>query len=452
MKKDFLYNAAEKIFIRFIEKDKSGRLFSKRVSENLERLYPFSGKEKAKDFYIQKIRLSMLIGISGIFLAVGLFISEGIQPPVKDNQIYRQGYRGNTQEIPVKVTIDDKEEHELVLEVGKRLYSREQLEKLYEAAVKELEKVICGENDSLEYVDKDLCLVPELSGYPFRIEWESLNHRCIDMEGKLYQAEIPAEGTMAGLNAIFTCEDFRAEYLFYVQIYPEILTEGKTEEQKILESVQRAEEQSREQEILLLPSELEGRKLTWESLKSKTWAAVVFLALAAAAAVYFLKDEDLEKEKKKRELQMRLAYPEMVSKLSIYLGAGMTVRGAWEKICVDYGKRKPEGKRSHVYEEMQIAVQEMKSGISEMSAYERFGKRCSIQLYSKFSSLLTQNLRKGSTKLGPLLKEESRLAFEERKNAARKAGEEAGTKLLLPMMMMLCVVMLMILLPAFMTF
>ena len=33
-----------------------------------------------------------------------------------------------------------------------------------------------------------------------------------------------------------------------------------------------------------------------------------------------------------------------------------------------------------------------------------------------------------------------------------KAGEEAGTKLLLPMMMMLCVVMLMILLPAFMTF
>ena len=90
MKKDFLYNAAEKIFIRFIEKDKSGRLFSKRVSENLERLYPFSGKEKAKDFYIQKIRLSMLIGISGIFLAVGLFVSEGIQPPVKGK------YAGNT--------------------------------------------------------------------------------------------------------------------------------------------------------------------------------------------------------------------------------------------------------------------------------------------------------------------------------------------------------------------
>ena len=108
--------------------------------------------------------------------------------------------------------------------------------------------------------------------------------------------------------------------------------------------------------------------------------------------------------------------------------------------------------KNYAYEEMRIACQEMKSGIAETAAYERFGRRCGIPLYGKFSTLLTQNLRKGSTRLGPLLKEESRLAFEERKNTAKKAGEEAGTKLLLPMVMMLCVVMLMILLPAFITF
>ena len=130
----------------------------------------------------------------------------------------------------------------------------------------------------------------------------------------------------------------------------------------------------------------------------------------------------------------------------------MTIRTAWEKICADYEKRDANAVKNPVYEEMKITCQEMKSGISEISAYERFGKRCGIQIYGKFSTLLIQNLRKGSTKLGALFKEESQMAFEERKNAARKAGEEAGTKLLLPMMMMLCVVMLMILLPAFMTF
>lgn len=452
MKKDFLYRAAEKIFIRFVEKDKSGKWFSTQVKENLERLYPFSGKEKTKDYYIQKIRISMLIGIAGILLTMILFASEAMCPILKDNQIYRQDYRGNVQKIPVRVTLDDRREHELILEVKERIYSKEQLEKLYQAAVKELEKLVCGENDSLEHVDKDLCLVSEISGYPFQIEWESLNYRYIDMDGKLREAEIPSEGVTAGLKAVFTYEDFRAEYLFYVQIYPEILSAKKAEEQKILESVQRAEEKSREQETLLLPTELEGSKLKWESVKNKTWITVFFLTICAAFSVYFLKDEDLKKEKKKRNDQMCLVYPEIVSKLSIYLEAGMTIRKAWEKICADYEIRKSEGKRNYVYEEMQIAGQEMKSGISEMSAYERFGKRCGIQLYSKFSALLTQNLRKGSTKLGPLLKEESRLAFEERKNAARKAGEEAGTKLLFPMMMMLCVVMLMILLPAFMTF
>lgn len=452
MKKDFLYRAAEKIFIRFVEKDKSGKWFSKQVKENLEKMYPFSGNEKTKEFYIQKIRISMLIGISGFLLAMILFVSETMRPVIKDNQIRRQDYKGNMQEIPVRVSMDNGKEHELVLEVNERIYSKEQLEKQFQAAIEELEKVICGENESLEHVDKDLSLVSEVMGYPFLIEWESLNYRYIDMEGKLKKTEIPSEGVTAGLKAIFTYEDFRAEYLFYVQIYPEILPAEKTEEQRILESVQRAEEKSREQETLLLPGELEGRKLKWESMKSKTWITVFFLTICAAFFVYFLKDEELKKENKKRNSQMCLVYPEIVSKLSVYLEAGMTIRKAWEKICADYEIRKSDKKRNYAYEEMQITGQEMKSGISEMSAYERFGKRCGIQLYSKFSALLTQNLRKGSTKLGALLKEESRLAFEERKNAARKAGEEAGTKLLLPMMMMLCVVMLMILLPAFMTF
>ena len=43
-------------------------------------------------------------------------------------------------------------------------------------------------------------------------------------------------------------------------------------------------------------------------------------------------------------------------------------------------------------------------------------------------------------------------AFVLRKNLAKKAGEEAGTKILFPMMLMLCIVMVIILVPAFLTF
>ena len=43
-------------------------------------------------------------------------------------------------------------------------------------------------------------------------------------------------------------------------------------------------------------------------------------------------------------------------------------------------------------------------------------------------------------------------AFEQRKNLAKKLGEEAGTKLLLPLFLMLGVVMIMMVVPAFLAF
>ncbi len=43
-------------------------------------------------------------------------------------------------------------------------------------------------------------------------------------------------------------------------------------------------------------------------------------------------------------------------------------------------------------------------------------------------------------------------AFEQRKNMAKRLGEEAGTKLLFPLFLMLGVVMAMIVLPAFLSF
>lgn len=452
MKKDFLYKMAEKIEERLRKRGRSGRWYSEQVREDLEKLYPFAGEEKRRAHYIQKIRLSLLLCLTGVFLAAGTGIYGHLQPPVKDNRIFREDYGGAMQNVLVEALADGKSRYEFELQVRERIYGKEQLKELYESAVTELEEAILGENESLEHVETDLSPVTELPGYPFRIAWESEDYNVIDSEGKLQGGEIPKEGVLTGITAIFTYEDFRAEYLFYVQIYPKTLTEREKKRQDILEALKAADEKSREEEALFLPTEAGGEKLLWRSRQNGTWIFILSAAMGTALLVYFLKDEELRKEVKRREDRMLHTYPEMVSKLAVYLGAGMTLKGAWEKICADYAREKKDRGRNPVYEEMNIACQEMKSGVSEARAYEQFGRRCGVQRYSKLSMLLTQNLKKGSTMLGPLLKEESRLAFEERKNAARKAGEEAGTKLLFPMMLLLCVVMLMILLPAFMTF
>ena len=80
------------------------------------------------------------------------------------------------------------------------------------------------------------------------------------------------------------------------------------------------------------------------------------------------------------------------------------------------------------------------------------GRECKSHCYIKLGSLLAQNIRKGGEGFMVALRAEVTEAFLERKARARRAGEEAGTKLLLPMGMMLCVVLVVIVVPAFMSF
>ena len=97
-------------------------------------------------------------------------------------------------------------------------------------------------------------------------------------------------------------------------------------------------------------------------------------------------------------------------------------------------------------------VREMESGVSELDAYEHFGQRCGLLSYSRFCSLLSQNLRKGNRELLSALRQEAEEAFENRRNIARKMGEEAGTRLLFPMIIMLAVTMVIIIIPAYRSF
>ena len=104
-----------------------------------------------------------------------------------------------------------------------------------------------------------------------------------------------------------------------------------------------------------------------------------------------------------------------------------------------------------MYEELCVMNQEMKEGISESQAIQHFGKRCGILPYLRFSSIMTQNIKKGSEGLITILEKESLDALEQRKEMALQLGEKASTKLLFPMMLMLGIVMAVIMVPAFMT-
>lgn len=103
-------------------------------------------------------------------------------------------------------------------------------------------------------------------------------------------------------------------------------------------------------------------------------------------------------------------------------------------------------------QELKLLVRDLKNGILESVALDRFGKRCKSPFYIKFCAFLIQNQKKGNRDLAQMLEQEAKNAFLQKKQEARRLGEEAGTKLLLPMMGLLLIVMVIIILPAFLSF
>lgn len=175
-----------------------------------------------------------------------------------------------------------------------------------------------------------------------------------------------------------------------------------------------------------------------------------FLLLAAAMPVLFR--AKLSEDMKRRSIQLDADYPDLINKLSLYLGAGMSVRTAWGRIAAEYRESLEQGRnrrgRRYAYEEMRLTWNELCIGVPEEEAFERFGQRIGEISYIRFGTLLAQNVRKGGRRLLELLEAEEAQAFARRKENARREGEKAGTRLLIPMIGMLVIVIAVIMIPA----
>lgn len=158
--------------------------------------------------------------------------------------------------------------------------------------------------------------------------------------------------------------------------------------------------------------------------------------LILAIALFFLLDKDLCDRAEKRAQSRSREYPEIVHKLVLYMGAGLSVRGCFGLLAKEYDC-------------VLYAYRELQSGMLEPVAYERFGRRIGQQEYIRLGMLLGQNVKKGNADLLRRLEDEALRISRNRQQEAKILGERAQTKLLIPMVMLLVVVMLFIMIPAF---
>ena len=86
--------------------------------------------------------------------------------------------------------------------------------------------------------------------------------------------------------------------------------------------------------------------------------------------------------------------------------------------------------------------------MDEKKVYSDMSKAVGIPEYVRLMTLICRNLERGNSNLLSLLKKEEKDAFMERKNRARKKGEEAAEKLLMPMLILLVAVIGIVMFPA----
>ena len=342
-------------------------------------------------------------------------------------------------------------ETELCLPVQARRYTDAEFKAAADRCMEKLPLVVLNGNASLAEIRGRLdfpALFPEEG---LSASYLSSDPALLDSYGNVNNAALtgPAELTLT-----VTLRDTPAReglrFLLPLTILPPAADPAAQRTKDFLAYLQAEDSRQATAPELSLPREYQGHALRYREKKHRE--ARLFLLLGAVAALLFLLKErqDRADAAALRQRQLLLDYPELVSKLLVLLGAGMN---ALLSIAADYSaeQQKKAAPRA-AYEELKRALLLLRAGESESRMYRAFGRACGLRQYMKLASLLEQNQRTGVAALRTILAAEMTLAWEERKNLARRLGEEAGTRLLLPLFLMLLVVMIVMVVPAFFSF
>ncbi len=338
---------------------------------------------------------------------------------------------------------------EIDLEIGARRYSKEEVNELIVNAKSYIDSTILKGNVSSEEITSDINLVTYIPDTDLLVDWELENYELISRDGKVNN-----EGIFENINtqviAKISYYDIEVEYQIDLVVLPRVLTKEELAYKKLIEKIEEIDENSTSEEDIELPNIIDNMEIAWEEKKDYSSIQLSLAGLILSVLTFIAYDKELYDKVEERNRQMLLDYPEIINKVTLLLGAGMPLKNAWHKIVEDY-KVKSREKR-YAYEEMIITSNEMMLGMSEITAYESFGRRVKLLPYLRFSSLLAQNVKKGSSDLLRILEIEAIESFGERKELAKRIGEESGTKLLFPMMLMLLIVIIIVIVPAFLSF
>lgn len=400
----------------------------------------------------KQISLSLLIIFLGNLLGCGFSLIELMETDTVQEGYLIRNQKGEGSYEEELIASDGENEVQIPVVVEPVPYSQKEINNMLENAVEQLDTLILGENKSFQKIEYPMNLVTEMEDSSITIEWNTSQPVYLDWEGNLGD-EIPEEGISVLLTGELYLDENLRTYEKELKVYPEKLSEEEAFIRELKEEVRAIAEEEGEKQYL--PEMVNGAEISWSRIAKNNGWIITGLSVLIGLLLVFGEKSRIKESQILKSKEMLLDYPLLINKLMLFMRAGISSRQAIRRIVKEYQDRKKKGQETAfrpAYEELSRMYYEMEHGVSEETAYERFGNRCGLMEYRTLSTLLVQNLKKGSNQFLSALEKECRQAFDERKKRALIAGEEAGTKLLIPMVMMLILVLMIIMVPSFLVF
>lgn len=427
-----------------------------------EELYIGKANEMQNLYFYRKISLMVVVGMASLLLAIFADLSAKSKSQyIFGNQLIRPVMGVGEESINVEYATKNGIAGSVDVKVSEKQINDDKVEALFEEAKLYIDREMLGSNQSTNEVTSNLNLVTKIPNTSIKIKWSVSDSTYINEQGVLRNEESPKEGVLVELVAELSYYEHQILYSLYIRILPKEYSEIEIFNKALNEALIEIDQSTRKEDSLKLPEKVGNYSLFWNLKNENSSIYLLLLGLVASFCIMLGMESTLKSKQKLRNLQMLIDYPEIVSKFTLLLNAGMTIRAAFERITLDYLKKRrredsnPKKKKEvgrYAYEELVVAVRELELGKPEAMVYDAYGQRCSLMCYLRFSTIIVQNMKKGTKGIVPMLELEALDAFTERKETTKRLGEEAGTKLLGPMVGMLFIVLLIVLVPAFLNF
>lgn len=440
---------------------------------------PREVENKVRLFYIHKLTLlALLIGAAsliGLMTAVqGLTAGEAPEP-VAVTEMERPKFLEGDKEITYQVVAENEKPEEtdknkkpednqtdakVKIAIPRQDPTPEELKEALVIAKENAETKPLGKNSGWDSVTTSMDFYEYDKQAGLRLEWDTEDNSVFYIDGEMRSEERPKDGKTEKVTvAFYYGEEKLDEMEKEIYILPMEYTDAQLRANAIREASGEINAKTRyvEKDKVIFPDEdsekdvrMQWYEDTGEVPENNGSKALQYFALffGIAIVVYFAYDQELNRQMKERKAEIEMEFPIFIDKFVLLLNCGSSVYGALDQAIQSALLNDPEKENHPLYQELITLRQEIQQGISDVDAFENFGRRVRLSSIMKFSSLIGQAIRKGDREISRSLSGLVQEAWEKKKQLAKEKGAQASTKMMLPLAIMLVAIVVMIMAPA----